>query len=611
MVNKANKFIQLADRISNIWDALIPKLPASALIFFLIVIFYSSSSLIRGFSPTLYMLTFSVAFFSFAGTFYLYCNYKSDYSVNVFPNLNNCDVRIFQIIYFVSVSLIFIILDNVYYVKPNEYYLLIGIATVSIALQIGLKNEISSKEAFIIFLQILVLATIIRGSSLFLSPFHIGVDNHKFHYIHILKIIQTGHLDRSAFHYFYYPCFHLMQSIAGLVIGFSIKIFKLINLCNSLVLIPVGYLIGSHVCDKKSGLICALLFSLSTMNIFLVLYSNSKIGGAVLLFFALYILLKILSSSNVKYLFLFYICTLSLFLWHPEISAALLFVLFAYSLTNLFNYRQLKLDSLLLLYFIFHISYNMYVSTHLFQKIVQSIFFVDVSHDSGLIQNFVGHSTGMVLMSQLFVAYLGISIPFFFVMYSFFSWIKKNNRMNQFILLSFFAVCLIPVVGVFSNNMSLNPARLLTYICLISLIITSLSIFNVFSFKSKKSVLLFSTLIFIFSIFSVSSYLAADGSEVYNDKIPVGVIFTTRSNVAANEFINYNLPDDSTIAIDPTTICVSRIHKNTVGINEFNSSEYLLINNYYIKRLNVDLNKQFLPYSNRIYSNYFNTIYLM
>jgi hypothetical protein len=613
MIDQSKKFRQIASQFLNIWDILIPKLPLFALIFFLAVLFYSVFSLIRSSTPTLYVLTFSVSLFSCGGIFYyLYINKNldSDTAINANPiNANPIYFKIILIIFVLSIAFILFILHNVYYVKPSEYYVLIGIAAVSISLQIGLKKEVSNKEAFIIFLQIFALATVINASSLFLSPFHTGVDSHQFHYPQILKIIQTGHLDQSAFHYFYYPCFHLMQSIAGLIIGFSITSFKLINLCNSLVLLPVGYLIGSHVHDKKSGLMCALLFALSTMNIFIVLFSNSKVGGATLLILDLYLLLKMLHSANVKYLLLFFICTLSLFLWHPEISAALLFILLAYSFTKIVNYQNLKLDSLLLLYLIFHVSYNMYVSTHLFEIIVKSVLFIDVSHDSELIQNFVGNSTGMDLMFQLFAAYLGISIPFFFVIYAFFSWIQKGNLNNRFLMLSFFAVCLIPVVGVFSTNMSLSPARLLTYVSLISLIITSTVIFNVFTFKTKISVFLFTAIILLFSIFSSSSYLGADGSELYNDKIPICVIFTTHSNVASNEFINSRLPSNVEIISDTATVSLSEINRKTKRFTDLNSTGYILINNYHIKRLNLVLdNYVTISNKNKIYTNFFNNI---
>lgn len=613
----------LTYKISKFWDFIVPKLPVFALILFIGVIYYSISSLIKGNTPTIYMLTFSFSLFSCGGVFYyLYNNKTLNEDINI--NTHVFNTKLLIIIFVLSITFVFLILNSVYYVKPIEYYVLIGIAIVSIALQIGLKREITNKESFVILLQIITLATVIRSSSLFLSPFHIGIDTHVFHYPHISKIIESGHLNRSAFYYFFYPCYHLINSVLNLVTEYSINFFKLVNLCNSLALIPVGYLIGSYVYDKKSGLMCALLFSLSTMNIFVVLFSTSKVGGTTLLFLDIYILLKIMYQKNIKYITLFFICTLSLFLWHPEISAALFFVLLAYLFTKLTHSQNLKLDSLLLLYFVFYIAYNMYISTVIFEKVVKAIFFVDVSQDYQLVQNItIVNSTGMDstdsdstfplnMMFQLFAAYLGISLPFFFVTYSFFSWIQSSNPKKHFLILTFLAICLIPVISVFSNNMNFSPARLLTYISLISLIITSCSIFNVFNLKSKKSIILFSTLIFISSIFSVSSYLSGDGSEVYNDKVPVDVIFTTHSNVAATAFINSKLPTNGVITTDSTTFGVSDINRKTMVSDYFYSKGYYLLNYYNIKRKNLILEEIYTSsYRDKIYTNDFEIIELV
>jgi len=608
MNTQLKKYTELNSKISNIWDKNISKLPMFALFFFLSVLFYSIVNLIRNSTPSLYVLTFSVSLFSCGGIFYyLYTNKNLDADTSL--NVNIINFKIFLIFFVLLITIVLFILHNVYYVKPAEYYMLIGIIAVSISLQIGLRKEISNKETFIIFLQIFALATIIRASSLFMSPFNIGIDSHQFHYPQISQIIQTGHLDQSAYHYFYYPCFHLIQSIAGSIIGFSVTSFKLINLCNSLALIFIGYLIGTHLYNKKSGLMCALLFSLSTMNIFVTLFSNSKVGGVVLFILDIYILLKILPSTNVKYLLLFFISTLSLFLWHPELSAALVFILVAYSFTKVINSKYVKRDSLLVLFLTAFISYNVYVSTQLFEDIVKSIFFIDISHDSDLIQNFVSNPNGMGLLFELFAAYLGISIPFFFVIYAFFSWLQKRNLKNQFLILSFFALCFIPVVGIFSKNMSLNPARLLTYVSLISLIVMSRSIFNVFNLKNKRNAYLFATLMLIFSVFSVSSYLGADGSELYNDKVPVNVIFTTYSNVAATTFVESRLPNDTVITTDPATFDLSDTHLKYIKSHDFNCTGYVLVNNYNVKRQNLILDNLYTSsQKNKVYTNSLNVI---
>lgn len=598
----------------NTRDKLISKLAISAMLFFLFVIIYSLSLLFKSNISHVYILVLSMSLFSFFGVVYFLFGVNTKSSISSSKSIcleyGKTLQIVLYIIFVMSILFIFVILDNTLYVKPTSYYLLVSLAAVSIGLQIGFKKEFCERDVLITFLEIFLLALIIRSSSLFLTPFHVGIDTHRFHFPMILDILETGHLDRKAFIYYYYPSYHLIQSITGLIIGFSINSFKIVHLFNSLVLIPIAYLLGTHLRDKRAGLICALLFSLSTMNIFIVLFSTSKIGGVTLLFLDLFFLLKMMKSPSIKFLFMFFTCSLSLFLWHPELDAALMFILSSYFFIKVLYRRDLKSDTLFLLYSVFYIAYNIYVSVFIFGKVVQGIFSTSINaNDSHLIREVLVNSGSFDFLSQTFISYLGLSLPFFFVSYSFFSWIKERDSKTQFLMLSFLITCFIPIIGFFTSNYGLDPIRLLTYISLISLIISSCSIFVIFNFRSKTNIAIFTLFIFIFSLFSVSSYFAADGSELFNDKIPVGVIYTTHANKAVNTFIDSKLPYDVVITTDPTTIQVSDLHRKTIKSYDLNSTGYILINDYHIRRLNLGLDGlSTTSNKNKIYSNYFNVI---
>ncbi|MDP2218375.1 MAG: hypothetical protein Q8J68_13945 [Methanolobus sp.] len=612
MIDKVDQGSELEKSSTNSYTYLVSLLPRVSIIFFMLSLIYSLLLISKGSMPTLSVLVFSISLFSLLGAIYLLLEPKINYSraktslIYEEYQIN----KILQITFFCSITIIVLILNNVNYVKPLVYYVFVGIAAVSVALQIALKSKVTTKDVFsILVFQILVLAVIIRASSLFLSPFHIGIDTHQFHYPHISQIIDSGYLSTKAYHYYHYPFFHLIQSIFGLLVGFSISHFKLLNLSHSLILIPIGYLIGTTLLDKKAGLMCSLLFSLSTMNIFIMLFSTSKIGGTCLLFLSFYFLLKQIELPNINILFLFFLSTIGLFFWHPEISASLFFILFSYLIVKIYFLKTLSNYSLFLLYSVFFISYQMYVSINLFNRIVESFFFINIDQTPNLIQNVAEELISMDFILQLFVSYLGISLPFFLVTYSI---LKKGKAIPKkvFLKLSLLLVCLIPVAGVFSDNFGLNPARLLTYISLISLIIVSSSIFVICNFKRKRTICVFTLVFFIFTIFSVSSYIAGDGSEIYNDNIPIRIIHTTEANVVTNTYINSKIPEDSIITTDSTTVGLSNFKQKVITSSDFNSTGYLMVNNYNIDRLNLVLSESFIfSKKNKLYTNHFNTLY--
>lgn len=600
------------DKYTKFYNKVPSFLSPLFVIFFILAMVYSVSLLSKGRIPTLALLVFSISLFSLLGTICFLFRQKINSSINENILLNDKSKihRILEIIFFNSITLALIILSNVNYVKPLVYYIFIGVATASIALQIVLKLQISEKNAFKILFQIVTLALVIRASSLYLSPYHIGIDTHQFHYPHIFGIILNGFLNPLSFYYYQYPFSHIIQAVSGLLIDFSISHFKLINLSHSLILIPFGYLIGTHLANKKVGLMCSLLFSISTMGIFITLFSTSKIGGASLLFMSLYLLLKLIERPKIKLYYLLFFCTSGVFMWHPELAASLFFILFSYYLTKIYVTKNIKSYSLFLSYSVFYISYNMYVSRNIFSNVVEGLFLKNIDKSSSLIQNFTTNSFSMDFLSQLFLSYIGITLPFFFTAYFLLSNSKRPEAKKFFLMTSFLFVCLLPVAGVFSNNFSLNPTRMLTYISLISLILTSYSIFVVFNFKNRMNISLFILIIFIFSIFSTSSYVASDGSEVYNDQIPVVVIYTTKANIVASKFIDFKIPLDETIHTDPTTFGLLNLNHEVVASSSFNDEGYVLINSYNLERRKFVIDDSSIQHKkNKLYTNNFNTIH--
>ncbi|MBA7620189.1 hypothetical protein ES703_27534 [subsurface metagenome] len=519
--------------------------------------------------PTLYTFIFGYSlFFALGILYFLLKKNGGEVRPNNFSIFHSYrSNRILQISFYIVAILILIVLNKSLYIKPFLYYLLISIATVIIGFQIISKQESDKKQIYaILFLQIIPLAIIIRGSSFLINPYLIGPDV-PWHFHFIQKIIENGYLDPSAYYYYYYPSYHLTQSMSGVILGFSESSFNLINLSISVVSIIIAYLIGKELFNNgKVGLMCSLLLTIATTHIFLVNYNTSKIGGATLLSLCLLLLIKICKSRNLKTNALFWTSIVPLFFWHPEISFALLILLGANFLVYIFMRKKLELNlAFTTLYLIAYIAYPMYVSTRLFTVIVQSTTAIVQSTTAivqstsiekaeyTLVQSFAGQTITMGFLFQSFMAYLGITLLTFFVSYIGLKWLNKLNEVNLFILSYLIVLHILPFITISSGHLKVISERTFVYISLLLIYIAAGSIFEIFKFKSKSSVVIFLMILLVFSFFSVSSYLIGDGNNVFNNKIPVQTTYTTESNLVSYKFLN-KTPYHSTIVSNCETI---------------------------------------------------------
>lgn len=522
------------------------------LIFSLLCCIYSIFKIVNNNSPTFHMLLFSCSFFCTLGVFYYLMDRDDNRRTTVTKKLVNiCELnKMLLIFFYLIIIIIMIILKNSLYTKPYSYYVLITIATIVIGFQIVTKDWSEGKNVWmVLFLQILPLAAIIRGSSLLINPYLIGPDV-PWHYHFIQKLINIGYLDTSAFHYYYYPSYHLSQSVSCLILGFTKSNFNLINLCISVVAILIAYLLGKEIfTSHQAGLLCSLLLAISTMPIFVVIFNASKIGGITLLLLCLYLMLKMPQGNNFKRVVIFWIVAVPLFFWHPEVSFALLVLLSANFLVKIVVNKKIQLEASFFLYIIAYVAYLMYKHTSLFNSTVES--FV-IEKSPGLIQS-VHQDPNLGFLIQLFTSYLGISLCVFFVSYIILKWLAKLDYPKLLIISSLMLFFVFVATTTFSGSYGLNPERTLTYITLLMVLMVGGGILKAFVFNDTKHILVFLSGLFIFSFFSISSYLTGDGNNVFNGRISTQTIYTTQANLASYSYLK-NIPYDATVVSDYETI---------------------------------------------------------
>lgn len=595
----------------------------SGLIFSLTLISYSIYNILNNSSVTSFTLIFGYSLFFLLGFIYYFIQnlstLKSLISSGSFITYSSILNKIIVFSLYILFILILLSLNKSLYTKSFIYYLLASLASVVIGFQILCAQNISKKYTYsILFFEIIPLAIIIRISSFIINPYLIGPDvpSH-FHYIQ--DIVSCGFLSKDAFHYYYYPSYHLIQTIGASVIGLSDRNFNLINLITSLVAVVIAYLLGIELFNNyKAGLFSALLFSISTVNIFLIFFNTSKIGGCTLFLLCFFLIVKILKGYTNPIIMhvIFWISAAALFLWHPELSIAMMAMLLGFSFSE-FTERKIQLTAFML-YLVAFTGYLIYVHSSLFTYIMDCIF-IEGSAES-MVQNVNVQRTQMtqttqtihyLLIFELFFSYLGITLPNIFSTYGLLKWTNNLNKIYSFVLFFFIALHLIPIIGILSENSGLYPSREFTYVCAISLIITSGFLVEIFNSTSKGK-FLFVIIFFIFSLFSLSSYLIGDGSNIFNNEIPRQTTFATESALESSEFLS-KTPDKSRIIGDYETLrYISDSQRGFFGLSNriimtFSSKilrGYYVFNIPNLRRSNFDYNTSGIdPLNNNLIIN--------
>ena len=437
-----------------------------------------------------------------------------------------------------------IITSKSLYVKPISYYVVMSTAAVLVALQIALiRNQDTRQFSLVLLLQILPLAIVLRSSSLILNPYLMGPDV-EYHYHSIENVISDSRLSDATSHYYYYPASYLMQSLSGMVITFSEATFNTINTAISVTSVLVSYVIGKELFgSNRAGLIAALIISVSTMQIFLVDFNTSKIGGAALLMVCVLALVKGSSRKQTSMTIVFWTSAATLFFWHPEISASLIAILSGGYLASAVIGKRLVSEHGLILYLVAFVAYMALIHRSLFGNVIEGLFIETLP---GLVQNFEGRSVTFLLVLQLAVAYFGLSVTIFFATSTIIDGIFSHNSRKSFFVSSTLTLMVVPAFGVLSGTYALNPERLFVYFSTMIAVASAGTIVRFLNPRHTFRAFAMLCLIGFLCFASISSYLTGDGNEVFDNTIPRGTTFTTESNLMSHEFL-LRLPSNSTV----------------------------------------------------------------
>jgi hypothetical protein len=554
------------------------------------LLIYLSNIFLR--SPsTLNLFLLMYVGFSFLGfLLYVFRKHQTIYELNAIYGKRWVILTIFFLI--VVAGILFVLKSSIY-IKPLSYYVLVSLAAALIGIQI-IENRVSNKILF----QILILAFLIRSSSLIINPYLFGADSY-WHFNRIMNIIKDGHLASEAGHYYYFPSFHIFISFFEKIGTPTEVIYSTASLILSLIAVPTIYLLTRNFLGEKTGLMSSLLLSISVFHIFGSINYSPMINGFSLILISFYILIKFIglakTSEFIRTWIIFWLVALSVFFIHPVASMSLGLILGAnFVLTRFFFKNNGKGLTPFYSYIVGFIAYLMFVHFMLFREIVEVIFIPGESQPLPSIK-FVSPTTKLLTESAL--SFLGPASLVFFGVYGGLMWMENYNLKKMSVLLSLMLLYSIPLYSFIRGVGGLDPGRLLSYIEALIVIPAATSIIYLSSTikNSKYKLAMISSVLVFLSFFSTFSYITWDGNQILKDKVEVPVGFATQSSLAAYPFLQ-KLPKDMPLYSDHrTSLYLANKDRGIYGLPDIvihrisyrtlNESGYFGINKEYLERI--------------------------
>ncbi|EHQ34394.1 hypothetical protein [Methanoplanus limicola] len=512
---------------------------------------------------TLGILMIGVSFFSLLGVInYLFrdnrCKYNWTLARSVCFGKNNIYYLIFIALYVGLLGILYFAT----YIKPIEYYILLSLFALMVIANILYVSKKSSYNVCVLLLFILVLAIVARASTYSINPYITGIDSY-YHFNNINSVIVSGEISRDFDQYYHFPSYYYLYGICGNLLSFSKNTFQILNISFSVVSVLLAFSIArSTFNSSKSGLLAALLVSISTLSIYCVTFNQGKIAGISLLLLVILILISIHKYKSPKYPIILWFSLIALYFWHPEVSLPVILILGAYFILcfvyklffckNFYNtpFLNILIGGPLLTYILIYMYHLFVINTFLSNLIIH-----EISKEGSTGSMMTTSKLSILDMSinfflQHFVSYLCISFVMFFLVIQLLLWLKKPSKLNILYSSIVVSIFLTPLLGLVTGKMSLGGERSLIVISTIILVFSSNSILRIICSLRKKNLNLINNRIpiisvflifFFFFFFTTTSYYNFDGNKIFNDEINIDKIYLTYEDRSALNFRKNNI----------------------------------------------------------------------
>jgi hypothetical protein len=385
------------------------------------------------------------------------------------------------------------------------------------------------------------------------------------------KVLDTGHLLKSAGHYYYYPFFHILIIISQTMMSLSEIVFSITSLIVSMAAILCIYLLGKEISNEKTGLIASLLLSISSFHIFGSINYSPMSNGFSLVIIALYIIIKFTKSLQTEYFkawLVFWITAIFVFFVHPVTSFSLGIMLGGVFIIKHITKDAKGIISPFLAYFIGFIAYLMFVHFSLFREIVEVIFIPEEATPLPAVGLAVPQPTiRYILYLECAVSYLGPTSLVFFGTCGGLKWLERGGPKKMAIILSLILLYSIPLISFFRGG-AIQPVRPLLFIEGLMVLPASDGIIYIVNSIVKKwrypSVCI---MFFLLSFASNSSYITWDGNTFFKDEILLPVGFATQSTLAVHPYLMKISTEKSLYLDDRTGLYINNAERGILNLN--------------------------------------------
>lgn len=236
-----------------------------------------------------------------------------------------------SLIIWISLAILSIIIFSKYrqnYYLPLIYFLAISLMATIISMQILIPKNLSKFVVIIIFIEIIILSTILNASFIFLFSSPYGNDS-LIHIGYISSILNTGNIESygHAGQYHEYPLYHILFAetimLSNIDNNMALLVFGLIQV----IILLFVLIMSQRLFNIKAGLLSVLMISLATY-LLIPKYTHFT-GSFAIIFFMIFLYFLLFRSDPI---FSISVSNLIIFIGlnfiHPLIPIIIIFTIF-------------------------------------------------------------------------------------------------------------------------------------------------------------------------------------------------------------------------------------------------------------------------------------------
>ena len=479
------------------------------------------------------------------------------------------------------------------YTSPLGFYLALGAACGVVGVNAYLSGE---NRTVSVLVQVFTLATLVKFYFFFLNPYVYTSDTFLY-YSGLRELEAGGYIPLSLGHYAFFPTLGTFAFAAVTATGVPLELYGAFVFLAQMGTVPVTYLIGRHVANRRVGLFAALFAVFWTFGFLWAHYGPSQYGLLFILL-ALYSVMRLSGGNGRAWFAIFWVAALGALLSHPINALVLAVILVVRYIWFAWRERTLAPRSAATpasAYAVAYGSYLAFVALTTFALFVQTFFVRDTAPP--LATTILG-TTGVpyMLVIQSALAPLSMAIPIFFAGYAILVGSRGSRAEHGFFVLLGAVFLVVAGLEFLLENFKFQSSRLLVYLVIPLVFLAAHGVLTIGRRpeKRRRVIVLIFAVFLTYGFLSSTSYLNQTDSRILYPDLPFTPTHITASAMASRQFLGL-MPEGSAIYMDPATAHYfeesSRARDALIGyrtfelsqINATNLSGVIVLNTHFLQ----------------------------